>query len=287
MFDIIDSERKSLDFSLLYKNNNILDSNTSFENEQEIKLLFSHGKSIIIDDNFNNKISDIIGTKKIENPSIKNKQKIKNAKIKNKEIKIKGNKKRGRNPKESGKHNKFSDDNIRKKVKHILINELQEFINKKISEIYNNDIGQGLFKKKLLPMNQQQIVDSSSSLFNKEFLNKSLKDIFSENISSRNRILPLNLNKQIIEKLLNEKDEEKKLYFRKLFNLTFTESLRHFTGAQIINKLIGLNEIDSIQEKYGYNGDYFHTLKYYFLNYEIIINSKEIRKDNKNFKSDM
>ena len=135
-------------------------------------------------------------------------------------------------------------------------------------------------------MNQQQIVDSSS-LFNKEFLNKSLKDIFSENISSRNKILPLNLNKQIIEKLLNEKDEEKKLYFRKLFNLTFTESLRHFTGAQIINELIGLNEIDSIQEKYGYNGDYFHTLKYYFLNYEIIINSKKIRKDNKNFKSDM
>ena len=46
-------------------------------------------------------------------------------------------------------HNRFSDDNLRRKCKHIVLQITMDFINEKISEIYGN-IGQGIFIKKLL-----------------------------------------------------------------------------------------------------------------------------------------
>ena len=281
MVDNIGYETKSFDFSLLLKNNNIFDDNnmiTSFENEQEKKFFFVYGKQPIIDDSIYNKIFDIKTSKETVSKDTKVAKNTKNSKKKKEGKHSKEAKKRGRNPKESGKHNKFSDDNIRRKIKRILINELQEFINNKINDFYDKNIGQGFFKKKLLPMSQKQISDASS-LFNKEFLNKSLKDIFSENISTRNKILPLNFNKLVIEKLINEQDETKRVYFQNLFSLTFIQCLRHFRGEEQINELSGLNGIDKIQEKYNFNDDYFETLTFYFFNYENITNNMRIKKN--------
>ena len=281
MVDNIGYETKSFDFSLLLKNNNILDDNnmiTSFENEQEKKFFFVYGKQPIIDDSIYNKIFDIKTSKETVSKDTKVAKNTKNSKKKKEGKHSKEAKKRGRNPKESGKHNKFSDDNIRRKIKRILINELQEFINNKINDFYDKNIGQGFFKKKLLPMSQKQISDASS-LFNKEFLNKSLKDIFSENISTRNKTLPLNFNKRVIEKLINEQDETKRVYFQNLFSLTFIQCLRHFRGEDRINELSGLNGIDKIQEKYNFNDDYFETLTFYFFNYENITNNMRIKKN--------
>jgi hypothetical protein len=281
MVDNIGYETKSFDFSLLLKNNNIFDDNnmiTSFENEQEKKFFFVYGKQPIIDDSIYNKIFDIKTSKETVSKDTKIAKNTKNSKKKKEGKHSKEAKKRGRNPKESGKHNKFSDDNIRRKIKRILINELQEFINNKINDFYDKNIGQGFFKKKLLPMSQKQISDASS-LFNKEFLNKSLKDIFSENISTRNKILPLNFNKLVIEKLINEQEETKRVYFQNLFSLTFIQCLRHFRGEEKINELSGLNGIDKIQEKYNFNDDYFETLTFYFFNYENITNNMRIKKN--------
>jgi hypothetical protein len=281
MVDNIGYETKSFDFSLLLKNNNIFDDNnmiTSFENEQEKKFFFEYGKQPIIDDSIYNKIFDIKTSKETVSKDTKVAENTKNSKKKKEGKHSKETRKRGRNPKESGKHNKFSDDNIRRKIKRILINELQEFINNKINDFYDKNIGQGFFKKKLLPMSQKQISDASS-LFNKEFLNKSLKDIFSENISTRNKILPLNFNKLVIEKLINEQEETKRVYFQNLFSLTFIQCLRHFRGEDRINELSGLNGIDKIQEKYNFNDDYFETLTFYFFNYENITNNMRIKKN--------
>ena len=281
MVDNIGYETKSFDFSLLLKNNNIFDDHnmiTSFENEQEKKFFFVYGKQPIIDDSIYNKIFDIKTSKETVSKDTKVAKNTKNSKKKKEGKHSKEAKKRGRNPKESGKHNKFSDDNIRRKIKRILINELQEFINNKINDFYDKNIGQGFFKKKLLPMSQKQISDASS-LFNKEFLNKSLKDIFSENISTRNKTLPLNFNKRVIEKLINEQDETKRVYFQNLFSLTFIQCLRHFRGEEKINELSGLNGIDKIQEKYNFNDDYFETLTFYFFNYENITNNMRIKKN--------
>ena len=83
-----------------------------------------------------------------------------------------------------GIHTKFSDDNVRRKSKYIVINELKEFINKQIEIKYEGDIGQGMLIKKFYTLNHKQIANAIIK-YNKEFLDKILKDIFSENISTR------------------------------------------------------------------------------------------------------
>ena len=138
MIDNIGYDAKSLDFSLFLKNNNIFDDNnmiTSFENEQEKKFFFVQGKQAIIDDSLYNKFFDIKTSKETVSNDKKVTKNTKNTKKKKEGEHSKEAKKRGRNPKESGKHNKFSDDNIRRKIKRILVNELQDFINNKINDM--------------------------------------------------------------------------------------------------------------------------------------------------------
>ena len=225
-------EEKSLGNSIIYKNYDIPeDIKSFFEKEQNSELDISLKKIETEDNNVFNKIfleQKTKGTlkKDINKENLNEKVKgNKNSEGKNKE---KINKKKGRNPKIGGKHNKYSDDNLRRKCKHILINELQIFINNKIREIYNDNIGQGIFLKQLLSMNQKQKANANV-IFNREFLYKSLKDIFSENISTKYTILPLNYNKILIEQLMNEHDKYKRLYFQNLFtSLLWFECLRYF-----------------------------------------------------------
>ena len=280
-------EEKSLGNSIIYKNYDIPeDIKSFFEKEQNSELDISLKKIETEDNNVFNKIfleQKTKGTlkKDINKENLNEKVKgNKNSEGKNKE---KINKKKGRNPKIGGKHNKYSDDNLRRKCKHILINELQIFINNKIREIYNDNIGQGIFLKQLLSMNQKQKANANV-IFNREFLYKSLKDIFSENISTKYTILPLNYNKILIEQLMNEHDKYKRLYFQNLFNLTFIQCLNHFRGKEIIHELIGLTKLEEIKEKYNFEDVYFNNLIYYFLRYEEIIYNKRIRKSNKNKK---
>ena len=185
-------------------------------------------------------------------------------------------KKRGRGAK-SGDHTKFSDDNLRRKVKHIVLSDTKKFINDKIYDIYEGNIGNGIFRKELLTINQKQKSDASVE-FNKKFLDKKLGDIFSENISTRFTIYPLNHNKKIIEDLKNEDDEKKKTYFNKLFNISFLECLNHFRGNIEIEELKGLPGLINVEENYKNEPEYLETLKYYIMNYETITNNKKKKK---------
>ena len=185
-------------------------------------------------------------------------------------------------------HNKFSDDNIRRKCKHLVLKNILDFLNKSIKEIYNGNIGQGIFKKELQTLNQSQKSDTRIN-FNKDFLNKNIGEIFSDTISGRYTNFFPNHNKLLIEKLKNENDENKKIYFNKLFNITFLQCLKHFIGELYINELNGLKLFSQIKDdilmKYPEDGEeYFETLYYYLKNYEeIIINKKarKLRKENK------
>ena len=51
-------------------------------------------------------------------------------------------------------HDRYSDDNIRKKCKNMILKYALEFLNQKIKEIYKGDIGKGKFKKKLKMMSK-------------------------------------------------------------------------------------------------------------------------------------
>ena len=189
------------------------------------------------------------------------------------------NKKRGRTKTGNNEstHTRFSDDNLRRKVKHIVLQNTMNFINEKIREIYGN-IGSGIFIKKLLIINQRQKTNATI-LFNKEFLNKTLGEIFSEDISSRYTNNRKDHNKILIEKLMEDKDEAKKNYFQKLFNITFVDCLEHFRGDKEIEELKGLISFKDLElEDIKKDKEYQETLNHYVYYYEIITSRKKERK---------
>ena len=106
-------------------------------------------------------------------------------------------------------HTKYSDDNVRRKCKHLVLKSLLEFINEKIYQMYNGNIENGIFRKELQTMNQSQKSDATIN-FNKDFIKKKIVDILSEKISGRFTNYFEYHNKILIEKLMNEKDEDKK-----------------------------------------------------------------------------
>ena len=176
---------------------------------------------------------------------------------------------------EDANHTKYQEDNITRKIKCIVISILSCFLNDLIAKIYNNNIGKGIFKKELLKMNQNQIIDLKS---NKEFINKKLKEIFSNEISSKFSCYPPEHNKLLVEELLNENDIEKRKTFENIFSLTFLECIKHIRGEINIQELDGIESLDKICEKFEGDDDYIKLLKYYFFHFEIIIMSKKSRK---------
>ena len=202
---------------------------------------------------------------------------IKNENKENKEKKLLGRKKR--EDLGSGEHNKFSGDNLIRKVKYLVLDNAFKFINEKIKKIYNGNIGHGIYVKKLFIINQKQISEASIQ-FNKDFLNKTLGEIFSEDISSRYTTYNPRHNHFLIKALINEKDEDKKNYFKKLFNITFVDCLKHFRGTQKIEELKGMKGFNDIKSKYEDDTDYLICLEHIIMNHEEVINNKRARKLN-------
>ena len=239
------------------------------------------------------KINNVYNTYKIENYNffIQGVQIFNKKDKNNKEIKKRG-RKRKRNDNESDNnktlktHTKFTDDNLTKKSKNIILKYALKFINEKIEEIYQGDIGEGKFKKELKIISQKNKVKSTVNI-DKSFLDKNLKDIFSENISGRFNNFPKTYNKTLIESLLNEEDEEKKSYFIELFNITFSDCLDYFIDNKNNNKkLEGFIKFSSIKESLiqqeGKN--YIDAFIYFLKNFKNIINNKKSRRRNKDDK---
>ena len=202
---------------------------------------------------------------------VKKGKKKENGKEENKKSLL-GRKKKGSN--ETGNHNKYSEDNVIKKIKAHLLTILYKFINDVIKKVYNGNIGHGIFQKQLLKINQNQVIVSKN---NKQFLNKTLKDIFSEDISTKYSTHSLSHNKELIKNLLNETDEEKRIKLNKLFNLTFIECLRHFRGSEFIEELRGLDSLESVLKKFENDKVYLDEFNGYCFKFEEVIQKKKNR----------
>ena len=175
------------------------------------------------------------------------------------------------------RHDKFFTDNLMRKIKSLLISKLLDFINKKISELYNNEIGNGFLIIKLFRPNKK-IVESQKIIFNKELLNKTIGEIFSTDISNKYKNYLPTHNKNLIEKLKKEEDPVKNEYFNGLFNTTFLECLEYFRGDRVNNRYIeGLIKFSELEhdEKFRTieNDNYINYLKEYLKCYENIVNS--------------
>ena len=114
---------------------------------------------------------------------------------------------------------------------------------------------------------------------------ETLKEIFSVNISSKFTQYLSNHNKILISKLLNEKDEDKKNQFIKLFNYTFSDCLNKFIGNGKDNKLEGFPNFDDIRASLNEEETYLDKIKQFLADFEDIIKSKKPRVNRNGNKS--
>ena len=191
------------------------------------------------------------------------------------------NKRNDNNKKQSSKHTKYSYDNLKRECKHLVIENVMKFINNKIYEVYEGNIDNGLLKKKLLKLNQAQKINADVE-FNKIFLNKTLKDILSQNITKQITLYDQDHNKKVIDKIILEKKD----IFEKLFNLTFIQCLDHFIENKKIEELNGLTLYSELKEeiinKYENDGEScYENLKLFLKQFQNKINRAKSRKKRK------
>ena len=146
------------------------------------------------------------------------------------------------------------------------------------SHIIENKPEEGIFRKEILKMNQEQIIFGK---YDKQFIKRTLKDIFSHKLSKKYSTFDSDHNKKLIELLLNEVDEEKKIEFQNLFSLTFMDALNHFSGAKPLSILKGMKLLEDLCKKFEDDQTYVKLLKYYTFNFKNTIEIKRNRKRNK------
>ena len=184
--------------------------------------------------------------------------------------------------KKENTHDRFSDDNMRKKCKNIIIKHLQQFINDQIKEYYKDNKGNGSNKKELKILGQGERAKSTVET-DKVFLEKHLIDIFSQNISSRCCNFKPDHNKEIIKELINDGDEKKKEYFKNLFNIKFSDFFKYLKGDINLKELNGFEFLSLIKEelKINYDEEYINYLIDYLKNFEEKILNKPKNKKSK------
>ena len=189
--------------------------------------------------------------------------------------------KQGRKKKDSleeGQHNKKTFDNILRRIKNSLLNSFRILLNGKIKNAYN-------FKKlrkkwKLLKINPKHARNSNIE-FNKVFIHKSLKEIFSEETTIKN-LCNRDHNKILIKQLLNEKNTEKRKIFEILFNLTFLDLMKYSVGERPdLIELKGLSLSQKLLNEMALDEEYSELIFDILKNIETILENKFPRNKNK------
>ena len=136
---------------------------------------------------------------------------------------------------------KYSLNYLIRRAKKIIFDSLLKYDNDVISRVYDNNIGYGIHTKKLLRIKHSQI-QNTNTLFNKELLKTPQGTIFSCDITTRYTNYPLNHNKLLINKLLNEENTKKRKIFNDLFSMTFLECIDNLIGKRKSESLKGLDK---------------------------------------------
>ena len=163
---------------------------------------------------------------------------------------------------------KYSPDCLRKKLKRLVLKYAFIFIKGKIKFKYDDlkKIGSGQIK-------------NISIEFEKEFLYKTLGEIFSAPISNKYTTIhnKENFNKDKIDRL-RKKDPE----LEKIFDVKFIQCLNHFMGIKKLDELNGMkifDEIKTSEKKIDKMEE--NNLKFISIDYEERILKAKLRKMNK------
>lgn len=205
-------------------------------------------------------------------------------------------------------HNKYQPDNIIQSIKTTINHSLLFFLNKLINSIYDKtkinqilyQLNLPLIKKdrklklfKLIKENDYDInINNTSKSYNLKFLNFTINNYISNNISRKFKKMPSNFNKLIIKKLLE--DEQNNDIFNFIFNyLKIEDWLDIFIYKKEIDDYINNNQLNQIKinkikenliriddlllKMYKDNKLYFHCFTLMIYNFKKYFLSKEGR----------
>lgn len=191
-------------------------------------------------------------------------------------------------------HNKYSQDNIIKKIKSKLLLYPLIFLNKLLeSSNYNKK------KYKLYKLDHKYIknIKKEEEL---NILKKSLKDLYSLDVSSKFKNISIYHNKNIIDEIINNKELKNYEAINFAFNLNFKEWIELFIYKKSINEIKNSNNniIKEIEKNIIYvesllteikekNDENFYSIFTFLLyNYEewFSIKTEKIRGKNKKIK---
>ena len=185
-----------------------------------------------------------------------------------------------KNSTEKRNHTNFSFDNILRKIKTSAIRSYQKFINNKIKYIYRNSNKE--IKWILEKINQKNVANAKID-FNRDYLNKTFKSIFSEDITTKWKTKTGKHNKNVIEHLLKEKDTAKREIFVKLLNFKLIDIIKYLRGEKDdYEELDGLEFDLDILKKIEEDEEYFKCFKSNMAEIEIILQKKFSRKRKNN-----
>ena len=254
-------------------------------NGEKIKNILNHQIDKEILDKIINKFDvNYITKKDLENVSLfKSKvRKTRNKKSENnEEEKILGKKlglgRKKKNGIEKGKHNKYSPDNIIKKIKRIFFKYIIIYINL-IKEKHALNKKENFQFKNLSYENYINNLKKDKEI---QLLNKPLKDFVSLEISSKHG-LNFDFNRQKMEKILEEEKDNQKL--KSILNMTFDEWIDIFTFKEKFDDDLEFNGLqDVLMDLYDKEDDeYFSRFIFYLFNYKNWFHYKKARKPKKN-----
>lgn len=247
--------------------------------------IFSKEENILFDKNFflepNNNLfpnTEIIDTSKIISENIPNIPEENNTHL--------GRKRK--NSLEVGKHGKYAGDNMTRKMKVILKDNLLNFINSTIKETLNLStivLGGNEYDKeniKLLNINQKIIIDTTVN-GNKKFLALKIKDIFSQDISGSFSSFPSNFNALLIDKIYEMENVDN---ITSILDKTVLEGLKYFRKDEDVINNYNYNCLKGLEK--GFEGlkkeimkkndeNYANNLIKLIKEFEIIYDNKKAR----------
>ena len=177
----------------------------------------------------------------------------------------------------NGTPNKYSYDNITKKLKALLMKSILNFVNNSLKE-------EQMGKSKLVKISEN-IIRNIYRENNLNLLCLTLKEIFSNDISLKIKRLDKNYNKKIIDEIyLNNKKEK----IINILNMTLNQCIKHITKQEYYPELNGLeNEYKNISNELknlGETDEYIELFKDLFDRFEDFVKNK--RKPNGNKKEE-
>lgn len=165
--------------------------------------------------------------------------------------------KKGRKPKNStelARHNKNSDDNIRRKIKSNFLESLRKFLNDNIKIYGGLSNGEVLLKidpKEISEKTGKFCVRSSNGDF-VDFKSKTVEEIFSSKISLKYKNYEESYNRKIIQKIF-DKGEDTILI--KLLKMTILEYLEIFKGSKVVSGFENMIKLEDVLKEFRKKGN--------------------------------